>query len=109
MGALYLFVNFLNLPILLSTSLSFILAVINNFILNKIWTFKDKSRNYRKQFIKFFIISLIGLALTLVSMYLLVYLAKIWYILAKLITSAIVLTWNFLANKLWTFKEKIGF
>jgi cellulose synthase/poly-beta-1,6-N-acetylglucosamine synthase-like glycosyltransferase len=32
---------------------------------------------------------------------------KIWYITAKLITSALVLTWNFLANKYWTFKDRI--
>jgi dolichyl-phosphate beta-glucosyltransferase len=40
-------------------------------------------------------------------MALFVYLLDIWYIASKLITSVIVLTWNFLANKNWTFTEKI--
>ena len=39
-------------------------------------------------------------------MYLLVNIAEIWYMFAKLITSGVVLTWNFLGNKLWTFKLK---
>jgi glycosyltransferase involved in cell wall biosynthesis len=39
-------------------------------------------------------------------MYIFVNIIGIWYILAKLITSSIVLIWNFLGNKLWTFTNK---
>ena len=76
----------------------------NNFFLNKTWTFNNKSKNYRKLYIKFLIISVIGLILTNICMYVLVYTVGIWYIFAKLMTSVIVLTWNFLGNKYWTFK-----
>lgn len=102
--SLYLLVEFFFLPVLLAASLAFILAVINNFILNKFWTFRHPSKNYKKLFIKFLIVSLVGLGLTLLSMYLLVYLLAIWYIAAKIITSVLVVAWNFLANRLWTFK-----
>ncbi len=103
-GALYLLVEYARLPLLLATTIAFILAVTHNFLLNKIWTFQNKSQNFRKLYIKFLIISIIGLALTNLFMYLFVILAGIWYIFAKLLTSLIVLTWNFLGNKYWTFK-----
>ena len=106
-ASLYLFVNFLHIHLLVSTALSFLLAVINNFTLNKYWTFKNKSSNIRKQFIKFVIVSCIGLVLTEISMVIFVYGLKIWYVFSKLITSGIVLLWNFLANKYWTFKDRI--
>ncbi|MGE5750821.1 MAG: glycosyltransferase [Nitrospirota bacterium] len=106
-GSLYVFVDLLHIPVLVAAALSFILAVVNNFILNKIWTFRNSSRNFRKQFIKFSIVSVVGLVLTEICMAVFVYLLGIWYIASKLITSVIVLTWNFLANKNWTFTEKI--
>jgi dolichyl-phosphate beta-glucosyltransferase len=104
---LYVFKDRLHIPLLISTALSFLLAVINNFTLNKFWTFQNKSSNIRKQFIKFLIVSTIGLILTELSMAFLVYVLKIWYMSSKLITSGLVLTWNFLANKYWTFKDRI--
>lgn len=100
------FVPFFENRILLAASLSFVLAVVNNFWWNKHWTFQDRSKNYRKQFIKFLIIALIGLLLTNISMYLFVEVLLIWYIFAKLMTSAVVMLWNFLGNKMWTFKAK---
>jgi|SRR5208283_2884964 len=102
-GSLYVFVDWLHIPVLIAAAFSFILAVINNFVLNKFWTFQNTDRNVRRQFIKFSIVSIIGLALTEICMSIFVYLLGIWYIVAKLITSGIVLTWNFLANKNWTF------
>ncbi len=38
-------------------------------------------------------------------MNILVNLIGVWYILSKAITSVLVLTWNFLGNKFWTFKN----
>ena len=107
MGSLYVFVEFLHIHLLLAAAMSFILAVINNFILNKYWTFQNKSSNIRKQFIKFLIVSITGLLLTELFMALFVYDLKIWYMASKLITSGLVLIWNFLANKYWTFKDRI--
>lgn len=104
LAALYIFVEYLEFPVLLGATFSFLLAVINNFLLNKLWTFKNKSPNYRKLFIKFLTVALVGLGLTLSSMHLLVNILGLWYMLAKMLSSGIVLTWNFLGNKLWTFK-----
>ncbi len=40
-------------------------------------------------------------------MYVFVNVLEIWYMLAKIFTSLIVLTWNFLGNKIWTFKLQL--
>lgn len=104
LASLYVFVEYLLILVIPATALSFLLAVTNNFIFNKIWTFKNKSRNYRKLYIKFLIVSTIGLGLTLSSMHVIVNIIGIWYMFAKAMTSLIVLIWNFLANKMWTFR-----
>jgi putative flippase GtrA len=112
-GSLYLMVQFskidpnTNKIFYLFVSIAFLLAVLNNYVLNKIWTFRDKSTNIKTQFLKFLLVSIIGYLLTYNFMWLFVSVMHIWYILAKLLTSGIVLIWNFLANKYWTFKSAI--
>lgn len=104
--AFHFFYKIIELNLNFSTSIAFTLAVINNFILNKIWTFENKDRNIRKLFIKFLLVSLVGLLFSNIFMVIFVNIFFIWHILAKLLTSGIVLIWNFLANKYWTFNVK---
>jgi dolichyl-phosphate beta-glucosyltransferase len=103
--SLYILIEFVNLELIPATITAFTLAVINNFIWNKIWTFQNKSKKYHKQFIKFLLVSYIGLLLTVTFMHFFVNVLKIWYIYAKILTSLIVLIWNFFANKHWTFVD----
>jgi len=105
-GSLFLLVQYGHMAILMATTIAFTISVINNFTWNKIWTFRNKSTNYRKQFIKFFLVACIGLCITLMCMYIQVAKLGVFYIYAKLITSVVVLTWNFMANKYWTFQIK---
>ena len=104
LAALYVLVEYAEMAVIPAAVVAFLLAVVNNYVLNKIWTFKSRSKNYRKQFIKFLIVSVIGLGLTILFMGIFVEIFVIWYMFAKVLTSLIVLTWNFLGNKYWTFK-----
>lgn len=106
LGSLYLMVEYLGFHIMVATTFAFLLAVVNNFLLNKYWTFQNQHRNFTKQFVKFLLVSLCGFFLTMALMYVLVYVLVIWYLLAKAITSVAVLTWNFLLNKYWTFNDR---
>ena len=106
LALLYSFVEFAHLNVFIATTLSFLVAVINNYTWNKVWTFKDRSTKYSKQFLQFFLVSCTGLALTLSFMYIFINIIGIWYMIAKALTSLLVLTWNFLANKYWTFSTK---
>ena len=56
-GSLFILVDLFHLPIIPATALSFVLATVNNFVLNKNWTFKHPSTNYKKLYIKFLIVS----------------------------------------------------
>jgi len=109
-GLLNLFVKVFRFDVYFSATLSFIAAVINNFLLNKYWTFKiaqaqDEGKG-RRQFVQFSLVSVIGLAINLLIMYVLIQYASLWYNWAKVAATVVVLVWNFWANKLWTFKEK---
>lgn len=83
---------------------AFIAAVGNNYILNRIWTFKSQDSNLSAQFFRFLIVSLGGFLLTQALMWLIVKLG-VWYILAKASTSMAVLIWNFGLNRMWTFRQ----
>ncbi|MFC1599715.1 glycosyltransferase [Patescibacteria group bacterium] len=103
-ASLYVMVEYFGLNVYIGATLAFLLAVVNNFTFNKIWTFKNKDKALRKQFIKFLLVSCVGLCITLSFMFIYVNLIGIWYMLAKILTAPFVLTWNFLANKYWTFR-----
>ena len=106
LGVLAILVEFFNVPIIFATVIAFILAVVHNFIFNKWWTFKSKSKDFFHQYIKFLLVSIVGLFLTLFFMFIFVENFKIWYIFSKVLTSVLVLLWNFLANYNWTFKDE---
>lgn len=106
---LYILVDMYSYPVISSAIISFTIAATNNFIINQSWTFKDETENelerrYHIKYIKFMIISVIGLCFTVMLMYLFHTVLFIWYILAKIMTSSMVLLWNYYANKNWTFK-----
>lgn len=90
----------------IAQSISFTCAVINNYILNRIWTFGDiKHKGPRVQFFQFFIVSVAGL-LTRTAIFIVLFkLLGIWDLLSMSIGIIIVLIWNFFANLVWTFRE----
>lgn len=93
-------------PVLGANTISFTLAVINSFFLNKFWTFGSRSRhNITAQFIKFVLVSLVGLLLSNLTVYVTNIQLDWHYNIAKVISIAVVLVWNFLGYKLLVFKK----
>jgi putative flippase GtrA len=84
---------------------SFIVAAGNNYWWNRHWTFADQKGAFGRQGAKFFVVSLI--ALGIYQLWLLVFLD--WLSLGKVVAQAIsillVLPFNFLGNKLWSFRR----
>jgi len=108
-GVLNLLHQVFAVMVYLAATISFTLAVINNFLLNKYWTFKDKEAYRTKshiQFFQFIFVSVIGLLINLGLMYLLIEYFGFWFNWAKLGAIIVVLFWNFFANKFWTFRKK---
>ena len=103
----YLLVVRLGYTLYFWTLVAFVVAATNNFILNKFWTFHDTGGRYKRQYMKFLMVSIMGLILTLFCMGILVEFFGLPIIISKLLTSWIVLSWNFLANKYWTFASAL--
>ena len=55
----------------ISNSIGFILAATNNYIWNRIWTFQSQNMEVAREYISFIVISLIGLGLNNLIIYLL--------------------------------------
>lgn len=106
-GVLLLLVEVAHWSVLPANTLSFLLAATNNYVLNKYWTYADPERSIGKQYVKFLLVSTVGLGLNTVLMSLLVSFGM-WYVAAKVIVIGAVLVWNFAANSLWTFQKPIG-
>lgn len=90
---------------LMAKILSFSVAVLNSYIWNRRWTFRSNDPAKLKQFIKFLTISIVGLVLNSLIMFLAVDKFRLHDIIGLVFATAIVLIWNFLANKFYTFKE----
>lgn len=97
-------VEIFHIPIIIANTISFLVAVINNYIFNKIWTFRCGSKKYLKQFTKFLIVAIVGLGLNTILMGIAIHF-DFFYIYAKIIIIFIVGIWNFLVNKYWTFNK----
>lgn len=91
---------------LIAKTISFVLAAVNNYIFNRIWTFKSKDKNIAKEFLKFFVVSVVGLIFNLLIMKLAVVNLKLNDLIGLVLATSAVTLWNFFANKLWTFKEE---
>jgi len=83
--------------------LSFCVAVSNNFLLNRHWTFQATEGHAGFQTARFFTVSLLALGVNLVFLYLLVDVASAPELPAQAIAVAAAMPFNFLGNKLWTF------
>ena len=82
----------------------FSIAVVNNFILNKYWTFDNQNPIATEQFIKFLVISIVGLGINSLLLFILLKKIKGNFYLVKLAVIGLVFFWNFSANYLYTFK-----
>lgn len=103
LGVLYGLTEFFNIWYIFSAGIAFVIAVINNFLLNKYWTFKDHTPKIYQQFMTFFVISVTSLTINLSVLYILTEYIKIWYMTAQIAAILVALSNNYLGNKRFTF------
>jgi putative flippase GtrA len=116
-GTLTLLKELTSLPTIAANTISFSLAVISNFTLNRYWTYPDsRSKPISAQVGQFTVVSIVGLVinngiLLLLEPFfdgLLVNYAAIpirGYIPAKMVATVVVLFWNFFVNRYWTYSD----
>ena len=88
----------------LSNALGFSFAVVNNFLLNRYWTFGTDTQPLAEQFLKFVLIAVIGLGINSLLLFLMLRFLKLNFYLSKLLVIGLVFFWNFSMNYLFTFQ-----
>ena len=94
----------LDVNYLIAAVCSFLVAVTNNYIWNRAWTFRSERGSLVHQGARFLAVSTVALAANLVCLRLLVA-AGLDEIPAQAIAIVLVTPWNFAANKLWSFRR----
>ena len=84
---------------------SFLVAVTNNYFWNRIWTFRRQRGHLVFQGVRFLLVSTVALAGNLAFLSALVAFG-VPKLPAQAIAIVLVTPWNFVANKLWSFRRR---
>ena len=87
-----------------AATISFLVAVTNNYLWNRLWTFRHQRGHVAYQGMRFLVVALVALVANLVCLRLLVGLG-LGKILAQAIAIVLVTPLNFVGNKLWSFRR----
>ena len=93
-----------NLHYRLAASGSFLVAVTNNYLWNRLWTFRRDRGHFGRQGLRFFAVSVLVYVGNLAILTLLVELG-VGKIVAQAIAIVLVTPANFIGNKLWSFRR----
>ena len=115
--------HFLDVPLVLAGTISFLCAVVSNFLWNRYWTYPDsRSKPLARQFGEFTVVSLIGLGIRIPI------LATLERPMIQLVSNSpfqipgiapelisdnitlaiavlVVMLWNFFVNRYWTYND----
>jgi putative flippase GtrA len=86
---------------------SFLVAVTNNYAWNRLWTFRHQRGHVAYQGMRFLVVSTVALCANLVFLASLVALG-LPELPSQAIAIVLVTPWNFVANKLWSFRRRLA-
>lgn len=89
----------------IASVVAWLVAVINNFVLNRHWTFDAKGGRARFQAVRFLAVSAVAEAFALLLLTLLVH-AGVAKVPGQAVAVACSTPLNFLGNKLWSFRAR---
>jgi putative flippase GtrA len=102
--AVYATLLHVGLHYLLAATCSFLVAVTSNYLLNRLWTFRDRRGGIATQGMRFFVVSLASLGANLLVLHLLIKLGA-GKLTGQAIAIVLVTPLNFVGNKLWSFRR----
>ena len=100
-GLLFVLTEYCGIYYLISSVISFIVSLIFNYILSIKWVFDVTKKQTYKEIIIFVVLSVIGLGINQLIMYLGVDKFDIYYMIVKLVATFIVMVWNFVTRKIF--------
>ena len=86
-------------------------GALHGAVINYSLNYRDKfpsTRQHREAVLRFAAIAAIGLALNTLFMWVGVVLIGAHYLLSQVVTTVLVLIWNFAGNRYWTFRSAAG-
>lgn len=122
-GIFNLLTQLTRIDALVATAISFVCAVISNFLWNRFWTYPDsRSKKIHHQALQFFLINAMGMAIRLPLFAWLEGIAirlaetrlppnfpltpvTVGHNVSLALVVGVVMIWNFLANRLWTYND----
>jgi len=93
-----------DLPYMVAFMIAFAVAATNNFIWNRVWTFKIEHGVPHVQYARFLAVSLLALAIDLSALAVLVEVMGVHKPIAAAIAIVVAAPISFLGNKLWSFR-----
>ena len=99
---LIVLVQFWSVDPVFASSFGFVVGAIINYILNYHFNFQSDKR-HTEALTKFLIVATIGAAINGYIMYIGVENTNINYLIVQIFATCVVLLWNFVLNRLWTF------
>lgn len=102
-GLTWLCKEIFKIPKFIANAIGFVVAATNNYILNRIWTWGSTNEQVGVEYVKFFTVSLIGLGLNTLILYIFNEKLKFNFYLSKVFATGVVMLWNFFANNFFTF------
>lgn len=107
MGILYLLTEFVGIYYLVSGLLAVESAIVSNFVLNELWTFRDRGGGTKlHRFGKFNLVAAGGLVINLAVLFIFTEFAGLYYLLSNLLGIFTAAIFNFSMNTLHTWREK---
>jgi putative flippase GtrA len=101
-----LFVHSVGVDYRVASVVAWLVAVLNNFILNRHWTFDAREGRAHFQALRFLLVSLVAEVFSLLLLTLLVEEAGLAKVAAQALAVAASMPLNFLGNKLWSFRPE---
>lgn len=105
LGVYKLLVHEVDVHYLVAATISFAVAVTNNYLLNRLWTFRRNKGNAAHQGARFLVVSLASLGANLLILLVLAEVAGLGKVPAQAVAIVLVTPLNFVGNKLWSFRR----
>ena len=101
------FTTCIGIHYLIAAIFAFVAGLISNFLLSKFFVFNAQTVHVGLlvEFLSHAIIGLIGLAFTVIIMYILTDVFNVYFMFSKMTATFIVLFWNYIARKLFIYKN----
>ena len=101
-GVMIFLTEVFGVPYLIITTISFVVSVIFNYFASMRFVFKRKDdMSRRREFIIFIVLSVCGLGINDLLMWLMVDSLYIDYRLSKIVVTVVVAVWNFVTRKIF--------